>query len=83
MTYIILDKTKKLEHTIIIAYKKMHWPAVHRDWSLSGKMGHMYIQDEYPKDETEIEVKGTFETYKEPGDDTLYCHLVNSEMQVK
>ena len=28
-------------------------------------------------------VKGTFETYKEPGDDTLYCHLVNSEMQVK
>ena len=38
---------------------------------------------EYPKDETEIEVKGTFETYKEPGDDTLYCHLVNSEMQVK
>ena len=36
-----------------------------------------------PKDETEIEVKGTFKTYKEPGDDTLYCHLVNSEMQVK
>lgn len=43
---------------------------------------HVY-PDEYPKDETEIEVKGTFETYKEPGDDTLYCHLVNSEMQVK
>ena len=45
-------------------------------------MSHVY-PDEYPKDETEIEVKGTFETYKEPGDDTLYCHLVNSEMQVK
>lgn len=43
---------------------------------------HVY-SDEYPKDETEIEVKGTFKTYKEPGDDTLYCHLVNSEMQVK
>lgn len=43
---------------------------------------HVY-PDEYPKDETEIEVKGTFETYKEPGDDTLYCHLVNSDMQVK
>ena len=41
------------------------------------------LEFEYPKDETEIEVKGTFETYKEPGDDTLYCHLVNSEMQVK
>ena len=47
-----------------------------------GDVLHVY-PDEYPKDETEIEVKGTFETYKEPGDDTLYCHLVNSEMQVK
>ena len=47
-----------------------------------GDVSHVY-PDEYPKDETEIEVKGTFETYKEPGDDTLYCHLVNSEMQVK
>lgn len=47
-----------------------------------GDVSHVY-PDEYPKDETEIEVKGTFETYKEPGDDTLYCHLVNLEMQVK
>lgn len=47
-----------------------------------GDGSHVY-PDEYPKDEAEIEVKGTFETYKEPGDDTLYCHLVNSEMQVK
>ena len=43
---------------------------------------HVY-PDEYPKDETEIEVKGTFETYKESGDDTVYCHLVNAELQVK
>ena len=54
----------------------MHWPAVHRDWSLSREMCYMYIR-------MNIEVKGTFKTYKEPGDDTLYCHLVNSEMQVK
>lgn len=47
-----------------------------------GDGSHVY-PDEYPKDETEIEVKGTFETYKEPGDDTLYCHLVDSELQVK
>lgn len=47
-----------------------------------GDGSHVY-PDEYPKDETEIEVKGTFETYKEPGDDTVYCHLVNAEMQVK
>ena len=49
---------------------------------VQGDVLHVY-SDEYPKDETEIEVKGTFKTYKEPGDDTLYCHLVNSEMQVK
>lgn len=47
-----------------------------------GDGAHVY-PDEYPKDETEIEVKGTFETYKEPGDDTLYCHLVDSELQIK
>ena len=34
----------------------MHWPAVHRDWSLSGDVSHVY-PDEYPKDETEIQVK--------------------------
>lgn len=40
-------------------------------------------QDEYPKDETEIEVTGTFETYKESKDDMLYGHLVNSKLQIK
>ena len=40
-------------------------------------------QDEYPKDETEIEVTGTFETYKESEDDMLYGHLVNSKLQIK
>lgn len=40
-------------------------------------------QDEYPKDETEIEVIGTFETYKESEDDMLYGHLVNSKLQIK
>ena len=43
---------------------------------------HVY-PDEYPKDETEIEVTGTFETYKESGDDMLYGHLVNSKLQIK
>lgn len=36
-----------------------------------------------PKDETEIEVTGTFETYKESEDDMLYGHLVNSKLQIK
>lgn len=47
-----------------------------------GDGSHVY-PDEYPKDGIEIEVKGTFETYKEPGDDTLYFHLVDSELQIK
>lgn len=38
---------------------------------------------EYPEEETEIEVKGTFETYKESDDDTLYCRIANAEMEVK
>lgn len=80
MAYIILDKTKKLEHTIIIKDALACCSqGLEFVW---GDVLHVY-SDEYPKDETEIEVKGTFKTYKEPGDDTLYCHLVNSEMQVK
>ena len=38
---------------------------------------------EYPEEETEIEIKGTFETYKESGDDTLYCRIANAEMKIK
>lgn len=35
---------------------------------------HVY-PDEYPEDETEIEVVGVFETYTEEGDENLYCRL--------
>lgn len=38
---------------------------------------------EYPEEDTEIEIKGTLETYKEANDDTLYCRIVNAEMKVK
>ena len=40
---------------------------------------HVY-PDEYPEDESTIEVVGTFETYKEEGDDTLYCRLSNATL---
>ena len=36
--------------------------------------------DDFPKDETEIEVVGEFETYTEDG--KLYCHLKDSKMTV-
>ena len=32
---------------------------------------------EYPELESEITLKGTFETYKEEGDESIYGHLVN------
>lgn len=47
-----------------------------------GDGSHVY-PDEYPADETEIEVKGTFESYKENGDDRMYYHLANAEMKIK
>ena len=34
------EKTGTYYHYSIIK----DWPAVHRDWSLSGEMGHMYIR---------------------------------------
>ena len=40
------EKTGTYYHYSI---KKMHWPAVHRDWSLSGEMCHMYIRMNIPK----------------------------------
>ena len=49
---------------------------------VQGEVLHVY-SDEYPKDETEIEVTGTFETYKESEDDMQYGHLVNSKLQIK
>ena len=32
---------------------------------------------------TEIIVQGTFETYKEPNDETLYCRITDADMQIK
>ncbi|MBO4376598.1 MAG: hypothetical protein J5811_04795 [Lachnospiraceae bacterium] len=32
---------------------------------------------EYPELESEVTLKGTFETYKEEGDESIYGHLVN------
>ena len=46
-----------------------------------GDGSHVY-PDEYPAEDTEIEVQGTFETYKEKNDDTLYCRLANADMKV-
>lgn len=38
---------------------------------------------EYPAEQTEILVKGTFETYQEENDDTIYCRIANAEMTIK
>ena len=43
---------------------------------------HIY-PDEYPEDNAEIVVEGTFETYKEEGDSNLYCRLSDATLQQK
>ena len=39
--------------------------------------------EDYPEQETEIIVQGTFETYKESNDETLYCRITDADMQKK
>lgn len=43
---------------------------------------HIY-PDEYPEDNAEIVVEGTFETYREDGDENLYCRLSDAILQRK
>lgn len=43
---------------------------------------HAY-PDEYPKDNEEVVVEGTFETYQEDGDSNLYCRLKDTTLEVK
>lgn len=43
---------------------------------------HIY-PDEYPEDNAEIVVEGTFETYKEEGDSNMYCRLSDATLQQK
>ena len=40
---------------------------------------HIY-PDEYPEDNAQIVVEGTFETYREAGDKNLYCRLSNATL---
>lgn len=47
-----------------------------------GDGSHVY-PDEYPSENTEIVVEGTFETYTEDGDSNLYCRLKDSILQEK
>lgn len=44
--------------------------------------GNHNYPDEYPADNTEIIVQGTFETYQESGDISLYCRLKNSSLEI-
>ncbi|MCR4706075.1 MAG: hypothetical protein K5641_08435 [Lachnospiraceae bacterium] len=37
---------------------------------------------DYPEEGTDVLVEGTFETYREAGDDTLYCHIKDASMKI-
>ena len=44
----------------------------------------LHLSDEdYPEQETEIIVQGTFETYKEPNDETLYCRCGYADKKIR
>lgn len=42
---------------------------------------HIY-PDDYPEENDDVVVTGIFETYKEDGDDSLYCRLKNATMKM-
>ena len=44
--------------------------------------GNHHDPDEYPVDNAEIIVQGTFETYQENGDRSLYCRLKNASLEI-
>lgn len=46
-----------------------------------GDGSHVY-PDEYPKEGTLIRVSGTFETYQDKGDPSIYCRLTNATLKV-
>ena len=41
---------------------------------------HVY-PDEYPEDNAEVIIEGTFETYREEGDASLYCRLADAMLE--
>lgn len=53
------------------------------DEPVSGLDPQILSDEDYPEQETEIIVQGTFETYKEPNDETLYCRITDADMQIK
>ena len=47
-----------------------------------GKKGAIENPEEYPQQGADILITGTFETYQESGDTSLYCRLQESKMEV-
>lgn len=45
-----------------------------------GDGSHVY-PDEYPAEDADVIVEGTFETYCEEGDSNLYCRLANATLE--
>ena len=45
-----------------------------------GDGSHKY-PDEYPEEYTDVVVEGTFETYREEGDENLYCRLTDAVLK--
>ena len=48
---------------------------------MPGDGSHVY-PDGYPEENAKMVVQGIFETYREDGDDNLYCRLEDTIMEV-
>lgn len=46
-----------------------------------GDGSHAY-PDEYPKENAKITVTGTYQTYQDAGDDSVYCRLKDAQLEV-
>lgn len=46
-----------------------------------GDGSHVY-PDEYPEPMSNVVVTGTFETYREDGEEGLFCHIADAELKV-
>ena len=65
------------------ATKKYYFYCIIQEMEFIWDDGSHIYPDEYPEDNAEIVVEGTFETYREDGDENLYCRLSDAILQQK
>lgn len=76
-----IRKTRKSITITVLSRMPRH--AVPREWEFVWDDGSHAYPDEYPEENADVIVEGTFETYTESGDSNLYCRLKDASMEVE